>query len=229
MLLSILFFYLLAPPQETHLRPNTTTDLQKDGFVTYTSNGQDFKLDTLLRLPPDYIFLNYSYTIQGTSLVTWHRDVTSGQQYFGTRYPTYTAILYLCSGDLLTVSPGSHRTFPFSYGAPLIIRGGIGTMVLFNADLLHAGAPNKLGNDRIAVQFKIAHADDLPFLTHLQGIHARKIESNNMYGFKDMVRRWFSWKFSWITNTALYPFMQRRHGGVMGALQYIANMDFYNN
>ena len=214
---------MLAPHHETYFYGNS--NLHNNGFVVYNTN--DIFNDTLERLPYGYVFLNYSYTIKGTSLITWHRDVTSGQSYLGTNYPTYTAINYLCDGDLLTVCGGSHNTLPFSFCAPQIIKGKSGTTVLFNADLLHAGAPNKIGDGRHAIQYKIAHIDDLKFLNHLQGINVTK--SDNTPQKFVALQRWYSWKFAWLSNTFFYTLMQKRHNGILGYIQSLINIDFYNS
>ena len=228
MLLVLLAAFFALPPVEYRLLNLSGQNLFKDGFTSFESRPSDLIQETLERLPQGYIFLDYSYSIKGDSLVTWHRDVTSGQSYHGTLFPTYTLIHYLCDGDLLTVSPGSHLTLPFSFGQTFILNGWNGTAVLFNADLLHAGAPNRIGAARHAVQYKLAHRSDLPRLTHLDGVHATKI-GNGGYSYLDAFRRWYSWKFAWISNTVLYPLMQRRLGGILGIMQRIINLDFYNN
>jgi hypothetical protein len=228
MLFAVLAAYFLLSPYEQRLTDWSQLSLREDGYVVFRAQPHDLVFQTLSLLPRGYVFLDYSYTIVGDSLVTWHRDVTSGQAYHGAAHPTYTLIHYFCDGDLLSVSPGSHLTLPFSFGAPRTIVGWNGTAVLFNADLLHAGAPNRIGKARYAIQYKIAHRDDLAALGHLSDIHAVK-RGEGGYSFVDAFRRWYSWKFAWISNTVLYPFMQRRHDGWRGALQRLVNMDFYNN
>jgi len=209
--------------------PQQRTNLVRDGFVVAHGIGSfsELKRSVLAQLPVDYQFLDYSYYIRGTSLETWHRDVTSGQAYHRTAHPTYTVIHYLCDGDLLSVSPGSHRTLPFSWGAPLTLTGGAGTAVLFNADLLHAGAPNRIGAARRAIQYKVAHVSDLPALSHLAGKHVAKDGGGS--GSGRGLHRWLSWKTAWLTNSLLYPLMQTRLDGWLGALQRLVGIDFYNN
>jgi hypothetical protein len=144
------------------------TTLKHDGFMTW--NGTD-KETARLVLGGDYVFLDYEYTIRGCSLSTWHRDITSGQRYWLTTHPTYTLIHYKYDGDFLSISPSSHTDFPYAFRRPVDIVGPADTMVLFNADMLHAGMPNTAGDARHAIQYKLAHRDDVARLAHLQGIH----------------------------------------------------------
>jgi len=95
------------------------------------------KRQILKRLPPGYRFLDYTYTIDGCTLSTFHRDVTSR--------PT-------------TLHAKS---------------------VLFNCDLVHAGSLNPEKKPRKAVQYKIAHRDDVEKLKDLQGIHKTKYGACN--------------------------------------------------
>ena len=88
MLLALLIAYLAMPPIEYRLLNLRGLDLYKDGFTAFESHPDHLVFDTLVQLPKGYVFLDYSYTIRGDSLVTWHRDVTSGQTYHGTTFPT---------------------------------------------------------------------------------------------------------------------------------------------
>jgi hypothetical protein len=229
----ILLLLLLEPPREKEIAAGkATTSLSRDGFTVLNATSvSDLMRRTLAQLPAGYRFLDYSYEIRGTSLETWHRDVTSGQTYHGAAHPTYTVIHYLCAGPLLSVSPGSHKTLPFSWSAPLTLRGDFGTAVLFNADLLHAGAPNTMGSARWAIQYKVAHVSDLLALSHLAGKHVAKDGRHQRESgcFRAAVNRWFSWKTAWLTNSVLYPLMQRRYDGWLGQLQRLVGIEFYNN
>jgi len=237
-----MIYYLLAyfiaaavlfPESQYH---GQETTLEADGFVVFHflsgslsgSPQASLQQATLQRLPPDYEFLDYEYTIRGTSLSTWHRDVTSGQSYHQTKYPTYTAIHYLYDGAHLSVAPGSHRTFPFTWTGPKHIDGANGTVVLFNADLLHAGRPNRIGAARHAVQYKIAHSYDLAALRHLDRTIITKIGDPD-----DDIPFWvhkMSFHWSWLTSTVLASLLQQRYaaGSFAGALQSLIPIQFYN-
>jgi hypothetical protein len=147
------------------------TTLKRDGYMVW--NGTDKEAARLI-LGSDYVFLDYEYTIRGCSLSTWHRDITSGQRYWLTQHPTYTLIHYKHTGDMISLVPGSHNDFPYAPRQPVDVVGPTNTMVLFNADMLHAGMPNTAGADRHAVQYKLVNRDDVAKLTHLQGIRTVK-------------------------------------------------------
>jgi hypothetical protein len=177
------------------------TDLSVDGYqVLHTATPDVLRSAVLDRLPEGYEFLDYEYTIQGTALTTWHRDVTSGQQYHGTTHPTYTVIRYEYEGDLLTVIPKSHLTFPFAIDRTQAINGTVGTTILFNADLLHAGAPNRVGTARVAHQYKVAHHDDMGHLSHLAGIRVAKTGEGAPMTNTDWAKRILSWQWAWFLN-----------------------------
>ena len=143
-------------------------------------------------LPAGYVFLNYKYTIAGSPLVTYHRDVTSSQRSQGTKYPTYTAIHYEYEGNFLSVSPGSHRRWTF--GMPVTLSGFSNTVILFDSDLVHAVLPAPKGVCRIVTQYKIAHADDLDRLDHLRGV--KVTQNGDLSGGMSLFLRGVSYIFT---------------------------------
>jgi hypothetical protein len=203
------------------------TTLKSDGYVVW--NGTDKEAARVL-LGPDYVFLDYEYTIRGCSLSTWHRDVTSGQRYWETTHPTYTLIHYKHDGDFLSISPGSHDDFPYAPRRPVDIRGPANTMVLFNADMLHAGMLNTAGEGRHAVQYKLAHRDDLDHLAHLQGIHTTKNGQGSLAPWFEVLLRFLSFHGSFIVNVFSPRMMMRAYDdGVAAWVQRWIPVRFYNN
>jgi len=69
-----------------------------DGYVVIDN---DDKNEILKLLPPNYHYIDYRYEIKGCTLSTFHRDVTSSQYIFKTKYPVYTHISYYNYGPLL--------------------------------------------------------------------------------------------------------------------------------
>ena len=126
-----------------------TRNITNDGFcVLYNPNYainttsypcQQLQNDVLEKLPEGYIFIDYVYKISNVSLSTFHRDVTSSKYIYNTKYPIYTLILYKYDGDLLSVCPGSNKTYPFVWSSIINIHGKSGSAFLFDSDLLHAG------------------------------------------------------------------------------------------
>jgi hypothetical protein len=203
------------------------TNLSNDGYVVFNTDAATFRNSVLDRLPAGYEFLDYEYTLKGAALSTWHRDVTSGQVYHGTAHPTYTVIRYEYDGDFLTVIPKSHASFPFALARTQAINGTTGTTILFDADLLHAGAPNRVGAARLARQYKVAHRDDRPRLAHLEGVNLCKEGGGGEMTPADWLKRLLSWQLAWLLN--LPAVAQRQTPGSFGAfLQRAVNLDFFN-
>ena len=217
-----------------------TRSIEKDGFCVlynpkYINNTTTSQLekDTLQKLPEGYSFLDYIYTIKNTTLSTFHRDVTSSQRTYGTKYPVYTLILYKISGELLSLCPSSHMTYPFTTSQIVNISGKSGTAFLFDCDVLHAGCINEC-KEREAIQYKICHYEDISKLKHLNGIRTTKIENINKckINWKQNLVRKASYFFEMPINYLLYPFMIKREDPnttLIGYIQSYIPMDFYNN
>ena len=170
--------------------------IENDGF-TIIKNAFH-KPFVLSHLPAGYNFIDYIYEIKGCSISTFHRDITSSQFIFETKYPVYTYIVYHNTGRLLSIAPNSHTTTPFLWDRVITIRGEGITGVLFNCDLIHAGAINDFGDKRHAIQYKICHYEDLQKLNHLIGVNKikkGKCSNTNYY-------EWFLRKFS-----LLFPYV----------------------
>jgi hypothetical protein len=105
--------------------------------------------DVLNLLPDNYMFIDYTYKINNTSLSTFHRDVTSSQHIYATRHPVYTLILYLYDGELLSLCPKSHKSYPFVWEQIVNVNGKSGSAFLFDCDVLHAGRMNQCRERKI--------------------------------------------------------------------------------
>jgi hypothetical protein len=181
MLLSIFFVLyiiliiviLVYQIKEKPYNDDKELSLNTDGFKIFNHDNINEIIET--SLSKDYIFIDYLYTIKGCTISTFHRDVTSSGFIFKTKYPVYTLISYYNRGPLLTICPESHTTTPFLFQPPQIIYGNPRTSILFNCDIVHAGAINNFGEDKLAIQRKICHKDDLIKLKHLIGINKTSI------------------------------------------------------
>ena len=180
--------------------------LETDGLLLM---DRPSKREILKNLPEGYEFLDYTYTINGCTLSTFHRDVTSSQYEFKTKHPVYTFITYKYEGPSLTVCPGSHLTVPMLYSRPVTVNSN---SVLFNCDLVHAGSMNLDKKPRNAVQYKIAHRDDIEKINHLKGIRKEKNSDCNKRNnvALDIVYRKLSLIFSYIINHHMTPYLQDR-------------------
>jgi hypothetical protein len=174
-------------------------------------------------LSSDYITLDYIYYIQGCSLSTFHRDVTSSQHSYNTKYPTYTVVVYEYDGNFLSLCPNSEKEYPITWSRPVDISGKKYTAIIFNADILHAGQINTIGRDRKVIQFKVVHKDDYDKLKHLNGVQVDKIGDCNNSSFESLFRE-FSYHTSFIWNT-----ISKKSDGLGSTLQQLVPLTFYNN
>lgn len=114
-------------------------------------------------LNEDYVFMDYIFTIEKSSISTCHRDENGSVFTPKNKHPSYTIIFYLEPMEAcLDVIPGSHKERNAIYlSNPLeSIPCKPGQAILFNADLIHSGSINTK-NDNKRVQMKIMHKDDL--------------------------------------------------------------------
>lgn len=188
---------------QSHLRT-----IEKDGFVVIRNPYN--KQEVLNNLPQGYTFINYIYEIRGCSISTFHRDITSSKFIFETVNPVYTYIIYHNTGRLLSIAPNSHRTTPFLWNRAITIRGFGNTGVLFDCDLIHAGAINDFGDKRFAIQYKICHYDDLYKLSHLIGINKTKIGKCSNNDTYEYFLRKLSLIFPYIFNHLLTNLLQEK-------------------
>jgi hypothetical protein len=195
-----------------------------------SKNHENERTKTLERLPPNYVFLDYEYTIYSAALSTFHRDVTSSQTLYNCQNPVYTLIVYEYEGDLLSICPASERTWPFVWTRIVNLSGPSGTCVLFNSEMLHAGLPNHC-RPRFARQYKICHQDDIKKLGHLQGVRAKK-DTECIDDVWSRMKRKISYYFAFVINHVFYPFLMQKWGEDtwMGKMQtLLPDHQFYNN
>ncbi len=175
-----------------------TRNIPDDGFCVlfdehYSDQTHDYpcvklQKDILKRLPEGYTFIDYFYKIEDVALSTFHRDVTSSQRIYDTTHPVYTVILYKYDGELLSLCPGSHKSYPFVLSQITNIDGKAGTVFLFDCDVLHAGRTN-MCKKREIIQFKVCHTDDLKKLSCLAGTKVVKKGKCEMSHYNSLMRK----------------------------------------
>ena len=229
--------YYFREYNETIYTENNRT-LEKDGIVIlYKENynnmdevsNDELSYDVMSYLPEDYIFLDYMYKIDNSAIFTFHRDITSSQKIFKTKYPVYTLIIYKADGCLLSYCPGSHKSYPFVWSHIVNLKGRKGTAVLFDCEILHAGCINHC-RPRTIIQYKLCHKDDIKLLNSLQGIYKEKKEVCNN-SFTNRCLRKLSYYFEFPINYYLSPFMMKKYdpNTFSGYLQTLIPISFYNN
>ena len=206
--------------------------IEHDGYIVLNNKSPS---DVLKYLPDGYVLLNYKYSIKGCALSTFHRDVTSSQYVYKTKYPTYTYIVYANTGNLRSIAPNSNKTVPFLFTNTVVVSGESGTGILFDCDMIHAGAMHQFGTERYAEQYKICHVDDLERLKHLIGVNkstTTKCDTNqNIYKYTYVyVLRKMSLMCPYITNHVFTNVMQTRQENIIGKMINAFFIgDFYNN
>jgi len=120
-------------------------------------------------LGEDYIFADYIFTIEKSSISTCHRD-ENGQVFNPKlKYPSYTILFYLEPMEAcLDVIPKSHkqRNIMYLMNSLESIPCTTGQAIIFNADLIHSGSINK-HNDNKRIQMKLVHKEDIETLHFL--------------------------------------------------------------
>ena len=226
-LIIIIIIIIINSLYENKLNTKKYTNLSEDGYIILYNKPS--KEEILSYLPKYYVFMNYKYIIKGCSLSTYHRDVTSSQYEFKTKYPVYTYIWYKNDGDLLSLCPGSHKTVPYCFSNPKILTAPKNTGIIFNCDVLHAGALNKFGDARYAEQYKIIHKEDYNKLIKLDGINKTKYGNCNINITYEYFSRKVSLLFPYFFNHILTPYLQEKQNTLIGKIvEIIYARDFYN-
>ena len=243
--LKLLFFFLLIinfyyyfEETENYITSINTRTLDKDGFcVLYNKTYAEIhdiackklKEDVLSIISDNYVFIDYIYKINDGVLSTFHRDITSSKNIYKTTYPVYSLILYKYEGALLSVCPGSNKTYPFVWSRIVNIEGKTGTAFLFDCDLLHAGCINNC-KERHVIQYKLCHKNDLHKLSHLHGIRSEKIDVCKLSLYNTIIRK-VSYYFELPINYIFYPLMIKRENKntFIGKIQSFIPIKYYNN
>ena len=208
--------------------------LKNDGFeifkidvAKYTSNAGEIFKEILNKLPDNYTFLDYEYKIINSTLYAFHRDVTSSQRFQELSYPSYTLIIYLTDGKLLSICPGSYKQTYF-ISNPITISGTSGTSILFNADSVHAGAMNET-SERVAIQYKICHKSDVDKIRHLNSQKIEKKEAVRTFSWIDSYLCRLSHKYIPLFDTDIGHIIEKKTDNIfVNMISQLININFYN-
>lgn len=134
---------------------------------------------------PDYVFQDYMWIIEKSSVHTCHRDNNGDFFNDGQQHPSYTMIIYLEDmGDkCLAVIPQSQENinsyFTNFNNALRNIQCKKGDVIMFNANLIHAGTITEKENN-IRIQMKVTHKDDIPSIDYYQDYN-KVLDKENPY------------------------------------------------
>jgi len=121
----------------------------------------------------EYDFQDYVWIIEKSSVHTCHRDNNGDFFNEGQKYPSYTIICYLEDMDkCLLIIPKSHENFYShfinfnnNYTKNVLCRKG--DIVIFNANLIHAGTLTKKENNK-RIQLKVTHREDVAHIKYYE-------------------------------------------------------------
>ena len=210
--------------------------IKEEGFEVFNINKSKFYTNKqkifnkiLKKLPNNYQFLDYEYKIINSTLYTFHRDVTSSQKLL---HPSYTVIIYFTetNNKLIEICPNSNKQ-TFIISDPITIYGrkhGGGRAVLFNADIVHAGAINET-SERLAFQYKICHKDDINKLKHLSGQFIEKENKIRHFTLSDKIISFLSHKTILLFDTDLGKILEfKTNNFIINKISKLISIDFYN-
>ena len=151
----------------------------KDVLINHT------RLNKLIKsIGSGYIFQDYVWIIQKSSVHTCHRDNNGDFFNEGQKHPSYTMLVYLEDMDkCLGVIPESHKN---QYSYFIDFNGNLvnlpckkGDVMIFNANLIHVGTLNKR-DDNLRVQLKVTHKDDIDKIAYYQNFNKVLNKDNKM-------------------------------------------------
>jgi len=182
-------------------------NLERDGFCLYKNILNDSEINTVKTLciqkqykktketiltnqkltalkntvtNDQYVFQDYIWIIQKSSVHTCHRDNNGDFFNKNQKHPSYTVLVYLEDMEkCLGVMPGSHKDF---YANSININDTVknilcnkGDVIIFNANLIHVGTMNtkngKSSDDNLRIQLKLTHKDDIQHISYYQNFN----------------------------------------------------------
>ena len=185
----------------------------------------------------DYIFQDYIWIIQKSSVHTCHRDNNGDFFNEGQKNPSYTMLVYLEDMEkCLSVIPKSHSDInshfiDFNNSLRTIICNK-GDVVIFNANLIHVGCINEK-DDNIRIQLKVTHKLDIPHIAYYQNYNKVLNEDNKVPKFIRKTQRSISCIFPGISNYTQQENISSARGSDNGAEigygQKVFSYLFYGN
>jgi len=194
-------------------------------------------------LGKEYIFQDYIWVIQKSSVHTCHRDNNGDFFNKGQRYPSYTLLIYLEDMDkCLGIIPESHTCIHHS-NVNLTWTNPVETMlckkgdaILFNANLIHVGTIQD--KDHLRIQMKVSHRDDLDVLSYYQDFNKVLKKDNPLPKGLLQFQKNISCRFPSVSNLSQRENIQSARGSDNGetiglgqktfSTLFYGNPDFYD-
>jgi hypothetical protein len=219
-----------------YLRELSKLQKYKEMKVVLLNHGK-LKSECLKITTSDYVFQDYIWIIQKSTIHTCHRDNNGDFFNVGQKHPSYTILVYLepmekCIG----VIPTSHlKRDAFNYNVSdqvVNLACNPGDVIIFNANLIHVGAMNQ-NRDHLRCQIKFSHKDDIPLLKYYENYNKVLNESNPLPNVLKHIQKRFSCAFPVLSNLTQVENVRTTRGsdnGVeVGIAQKIFSYLFYGN
>ena len=211
---------------------------QKYTYVKkYLLNNQ--KLKNLIKnvTSDEYIFQDYIWIIEKSSVHTCHRDNNGDFFNENQKYPSYTMLVYLEDMEkCLGIIPRSHNNINsnnINLIDPVVnLPCKKGDIIIFNANLIHVGCINK-NNNNLRIQLKVTHKDDIKHINYYQNFNKILNKENNLPLFLRKGQKRFSCMFPILSNLTQNENIRTSRGsdnGVdIGLSQKVFSYFFYGN
>lgn len=186
---------------------------------------------------PDYIFQDYVWIIQKSSVHTCHRDNNGDFFNDGQQHPSYTALVYLEDmSKCLAVIPKSHIDVnSYFFDLKHSLRNVLcnkGDVIIFNANLIHVGTLNNKP-DNLRVQLKITHKDDIQYIHYYQNFNKILNKENTNPVYLQKIQRHISCMAPGFSNLTQKDNISSSrgtdNGAVVGYPQQVFSYLFYGN
>ena len=148
------------------------------------------------KLENGYMFHDYIFVIEKSSIHTCHRDANGSLFNKGQKHPSFTMLLYLDSpgNSCLATVPGSRG---INLNGVSEVSCSTGDIIVFDANMVHAGTIDSPG---LRIQMKISHKDDLNVLSFYQNYHRVSNRDNKLPNFIRRIHQYISCTFPFISD-----------------------------
>jgi len=186
----------------------------------YLSNQEKMKTLITRKLNENYLFQDYIWIIEKSSVHTCHRDNNGDFFNANQQNPSYTMLVYLEDmPKALGVIPKSHKDknwYMNIYDPLLHVGMKKGDVILFNANLIHVGTINDK-HDHLRIQLKVTHKDDLEAIRYYENFHkVLRKENKNPYWLRKAQKR-LSCMFPFISDLVQEENIRSARGSDNGA------------
>ena len=227
---------ILTPSEIVYLNDLCKTGNYKE-MQNYLIDHSLLKSECLKQTNNDYVFQDYMYIIQKSTIHTCHRDNNGDFFNPGQKHPSYTVLVYLEPMEkCLGIIPTSHLkkdSFGINMSDPIVnLPCKPGDVIIFNANLIHVGAMNQTDN-HLRCQMKLTHREDISKLTYYQDFHKVLNQENNVPVFLRQIQKRGSCALPIISNMIQSEQVRTVRGSEdgtnIGVFQKMFSYFFYGN